>query len=754
MKDSLLSALKYLRQFKLRWSLNHCNKVFEKNKTLSQQFYQTSLFTLENFHKPGWYMLEVKIKHSLSRINTAVNLVSNGNDSGTQSLAFPLYSGRLCKRLIHSDSRFQLGLHPDFPQEEFKLQHFRFVRVTRKFAHSRMLKKLKALHPSYKMRQDSSSNNYVDHSLISLWADYCDLFEDSTKIMPYSSWTQDFDKVTDNQRAQILMQAVQFKYKPLMSIVMPVHNPNPAWLSEAIKSVRKQIYQNWELCIADDGSTDSSIRSILEDFSELDSRIKVVFREKNGHISAASNSAMALVEGEWIALLDHDDVLVEEALFWVIDAINRCQNVSLIYSDEDKIDEAGMRSDPYFKPDWNQDLFYSQNMFSHLGVYKTQLVREVGGFRVGYEGSQDYDLALRCIERVEPNQIQHIPRVLYHWRIHQDSTAHSNDAKPYAQIAGEKALNDHLQRKNIKATAKHIGFGYRVRYELPSAPPLVSIVIPTKNKVELLKKCINSIQTKTEYTNYEIIIMDNGSDDSKAINYLKKLAENSKIQVVKDTSPFNYSKLNNDAVSLAKAEVIALLNNDVEIINNDWLTEMVSHALRPEVGVVGAKLYYADNTIQHAGVILGIHGVAGHGHRFLPKDNVGYCGRANLIQSFSAVTGACMVVRKSIYLEVGGMNEHDLIVACNDIDFCLKVREAGYRNIWTPYAELYHHESSSRGYDDTPEKLVRSAKEVAYMKQRWGELIENDPAYNPNLTLDSEDFSLAWPPRLDDYKVN
>jgi O-antigen biosynthesis protein len=248
--------------------------------------------------------------------------------------------------------------------------------------------------------------------------------------------------------------------------------------------------------------------------------------------------------------------------------------------------------------------------------------------------------------------------------------------------------------------------------------------------------------------------MDNGSDEKKAINYLKKLVANSKIRIIKDISPFNYSKLNNDAVRVANGDVIALLNNDVEVINADWLTEMVSHAMRPEVGVVGAKLYYSDDTIQHAGVVLGIHGIAGHVHRFLPRDNVGYCGRANLIQSFSAVTGACLVVKKSTYQLVGGLNDLDLTVACNDIDFCLKVREAGYRNIWTPYAELYHHESASRGFDDTPEKLARSAKEVAYMQQRWGDLIKNDPAYSPNLSLDFEDFSLAWPPRLDGYNVN
>jgi glycosyltransferase involved in cell wall biosynthesis len=530
---------------------------------------------------------------------------------------------------------------------------------------------------------------------------------------------------------------------------MPVYNPKPEWLVEAIESVRKQIYQYWELCIADDASTDKRIRPILEHYAVEDPRIKVVFRDKNGHISAASNSALVLTTGEWVALMDQDDLLAEHAFFWVADAINRNQNAHLIYSDEDKIDASGRRFDPYFKCDWNVDLFYSHNLITHLGIYRTKIVKEIGGFKEGLEGAQDYDLALRCTECIEPNQIHHIPRVLYHWRAHDKSTAHSADAKPYAMLAGEKALNEHFQRQKINARAELIGYGYRVHYSLPDRLPLVSLIILTKNMLSLLQKCVESILKKTTYPRYEILIVDNGSDDRATLRYLEELRINPIIRIVRDNGIFNYSALNNTAVKLAKGEVIGLLNNDLEVISPDWLSEMVSIALQPKVGAVGARLWYPNESLQHGGVILGIGGWAGHAHKGFRKGHRGYAGRMSLISGFSAVTGACLIVRKQLYEQSGGLNESDLQVSCNDVEFCLRLREAGYRNIWTPYAELYHHESATRGYENTPEKQKRSAKEVTYMKQHWGDILLGDTAYSPNLTLTYEDFSLAWPPRVD-----
>ena len=572
-------------------------------------------------------------------------------------------------------------------------------------------------------------------------------FTNASDRVDYQEWIRRYDTLDDESRLSMQRTLATHAHQPLISVVMPVYNANPTWLAKAIESVRSQIYTNWELCIADDASTDKTICTLLQKYSDLDSRIKVVFREKNGHISATSNSAINIAEGDWIALLDHDDLLSEHALFWVADCINSNPTAQMIYSDEDKIDEGDTRSSPYFKCNWNIDLFYSQNMFSHLGVYKTELINSVDGFRIGLEGSQDHDLALRCIEKIDHKHIHHISKVLYHWRIHEESTAQSLDVKPYAAIAGEKALNEHFQRMGIKATTESIGYGYRTKYALPEILPLVSLLIPTRNGLELLKQCIDSILSKTSYSNFEIIIIDNDSDDTDTLNYLKSVTDNPLVRVIRDERPFNYSALNNSAVKHSRGEIIGLINNDIEVITPDWLSEMVSLALQPNAGAIGARLLYPDDTLQHAGVTLGMGGVAGHPHCHLPKTHHGYFCRASLTQSFSAVTAACLIIRKDIYTEVEGLNEADLRVAFNDVDFCLRVREVGYRNIWTPFAELYHHESATRGSEDTPEKKARFAQEIDYMQKQWGDLLLNDPAYSPNLTLEYRDFSYAWPPR-------
>lgn len=564
----------------------------------------------------------------------------------------------------------------------------------------------------------------------------------------YGEWVRRYDTLGEGDRAALRVAVMGLARRPRISVVMPVYNPEPGWLLAAIESVRAQVYPDWQLCMADDASSDPAIRPILERAAEEDPRIRVVFRPHNGHIAAASNSALDLADGEWVALLDHDDRLAETALFWVAEAIAADPGLRVIYSDEDKLDGEGRRSDPYFKCAWNVDLFYSHNMISHLGVYRTELVRAVGGFREGFEGSQDYDLALRCIERIAPEEIHHIPRVLYHWRSHAESTAHDAAAKPYAIQAGERALNAHLTRCRVDARIAFIGHGYRIRYALPAAPPLVSLIIPTRNGMPLLRQCVASILQKTTYPHYQILIVDNGSDDPKTLAFFQEIGTDARIRVVRDDRPFNFSALNNAAVRQADGTLVALVNDDIEVIAPDWLEEMVSLALQPQIGAVGARLLYPDGTLQHGGVILGLGGVAGHAHKDLPRHHHGYFGRAALIQGLSAVTAACLVIRTAVYEEVGGLNERDLAVAFNDVDFCLRVRQAGYRNVWTPYAELYHHESASRGREDSPEKQARFAKEVAYMKQHWGDLLRNDPAYSPNLTLDREDFSLAWPPRV------
>ena len=568
----------------------------------------------------------------------------------------------------------------------------------------------------------------------------------------YPGWISKYDTITPEITSELIEIEAGFACKPLISVIMPVFDPDPVWLTQAIDSVRSQIYPNWELCIADDHSTNPEIGIILENFANLDHRIKVIFRNENGHIAACSNSALSLATGQWIALLDHDDLIAVTALHYAAECIGKNPEVKLIYSDEDKIDRSGNRLDPYFKPGWNPDLFYGQNLFSHLGVYEAELVRMAGGFRPGFEGSQDYDLVLRCLEHISSDQIHHIPRILYHWRIHKNSTSLSGSAKPYAVIAAEKALREHFDRTGIRAVPEFIGYGFRTRYAMPRVLPKVSLIIPTRNGFRLLRRCIDSIRKKTDYNNYEIIIIDNGSDDRATIKYLAALqspAEECKI--IRIDEPFNFSRLVNAGAAVADGEYLALLNNDMEVISKGWLTEMVSIAMQPAVGAVGAKLLYRDRSIQHAGIIMGLgaHRIAGCAHSKASGRYKGYFGRAGLTSSFSAVTAACLVVRKTLYERVGGFDEISLPVAFNDVDFCLKIKASGYRNVFTPFAELYHYESASRCAENTPEQQARFDEEAAVIRTRWASYIENDPAYNPNLSLDHSDFSLAFPPRLD-----
>ncbi|MGV8921324.1 MAG: glycosyltransferase [Pseudomonas sp.] len=563
----------------------------------------------------------------------------------------------------------------------------------------------------------------------------------------YANWVKSFDTLGPADIERMVMSVEAMIEKPLISIVMPVYQTPERWLRRCIESVRSQAYPIWELCIADDASPAPHVRRVLSEYAAVDSRIKVTFRETNGHISAASNSALDLVSGEYIALLDHDDELPPHALFEIAMAIQAHPEWRLIYSDEDKIDEKGQRFAPYFKPDWNYELFLSQNCICHLGVYHAALLREIGGFRVGMEGSQDWDLALRCIERLTRDEIGHIPKVLYHWRAIEGSTALGVGQKDYARNAGMQAVSDHLRRTGIDARVDVAESGYlRIHRSLPAAPPRVSLIIPTRDKVDLLRVCVQSILEKTQYPDYEILVVDNQSQEQETLDYFAELAGIPNVSVLHYGAPFNYSAINNFAASKASGAIIGLVNNDIEVISPEWLAEMVSHAVRGEVGAVGTLLLYPDNTVQHAGVILGIGGIAGHAHVGLPADAAGSSSRLRLCQELSAVTAACLLVRKEVFDKVGGLDE-GLSVAFNDIDFCMRVRAAGYLNIWTPHARLYHHESASRGYEDTPEKLLRFRGETEFMRKRWGSGLLNDPAYNPNLTLEGTPYELAFPPR-------
>jgi len=548
----------------------------------------------------------------------------------------------------------------------------------------------------------------------------------------YSQWIKKHDPFTPKIRQDMERRVAALNHKPLLSVIMPVYNTKPEWLTQAIESVRKQIYPHWELCIADDCSTDQRIRGILEKYARIDPRIKVIFRETNGHIASASNSAIALAKGDFIALLDHDDKLPEHALYWVAEAINRNPEARLLYSDWDGIDENGVRHPGYFKPDFNYQLLLAQNCVTQLGVYCRELVCGLGGFRIGYEGSQDWDLALRVAAAIPRNQIVHIPRILYHWRQHSRSVSKTSSEK--CSAAAKRAVADHLQAVGGGSVdpAPECAWAHRIKFPLPPVLPLVSIIICTRDYAELLRKAIDSIHSISTYTNYEIVIVDNGSRDPEAVAYLASLVKRPGIQVIRDESPFNFSRLSNTGVAQSRGEVVCLLNNDIEVITPDWIEEMLSFAIKPDVGAVGARLWYPDGTLQHGGVLIGAGAVAGHYHLRLPRGNIGYFGRAVLQQELSAVTGACMMVRRKVFDEVGGLDEQ-IAVAYNDIDFCLRLRAAGYRIIWTPFAELTHHESASQVHDDNLEKIARYQREMQFMRARWGKTLEQDPFHNPNL---------------------
>jgi len=565
----------------------------------------------------------------------------------------------------------------------------------------------------------------------------------------YLAWCQEFDSRDAHYLEQIKHCISQWRYRPKVSVIMPVFNPQPIWLCEAIESVRAQIYPDWELCIADDASTREEVRTVLKDYAALDTRIRIVWRSENGHISAATNSAIEIAQGEYLAMLDHDDLLSPVALFWVVEALQRQPDANLIFSDEDKINDLGERHSPYFKCDLNRDLLLAQNMVTHLAVYRSSLVREISGCRIGFEGSQDYDLTLRVVGRSSDAQVVHIPRVLYHWRVHSESTAGGYAAKPYALEAAKRAIEEHLQRSGIRAAVhpQPASGVCRVEFSLPTPPPLATIIIPTRNAHGLVKTCIESIWEKTDYPNYEILLIDNGSDVPEALAYFKKL-QDSGVHVLRDDRPFNYSALNNAAVAYARGEVVVLMNNDIEVISPGWLSELVSHACRPGVGAVGAKLLYPSDRVQHAGVVIGIGGCAGHVHKGLPAAHWGYFSRACLTQNFSAVTGACLAVRREHYRLAQGLNETELQVAFNDIDFCLRLSERGLKTVFTPHALLYHHESATRGFEDNPQKIARFEREVSFFRDRWRSVLYDDPFYSPNLTLAHENMSIAYPPRV------
>lgn len=704
-----------------------------------------------------WYAFSLELSSAKKQGLAKLYLDYGDGFTENDAVNLPAKTGKIAKRIFASKSvPKSLRFDPKENSGEFIIEKISIIAITEDEARNGMLQRLSELDDQFLgwgsvQIWERILENVIEAKespLLCLSRLYDDTFNLRTQSVGYREWIETFEAESLPSPATVQTMLDAMSRKPLISIIMPVYNTNASYLRACIDSVLVQSYPLWELCIADDKSTRPYVRNILQEYENRDARIRVVYREHNGHISRASNSALEIATGEYVALLDHDDALSVHALYFMALAINEHPDVQVLYSDEDKIDTKGRRFAPHFKSDWNPDLFFSQNYVSHLGTYKRELLNRIGGFRAGVEGSQDQDLLLRCLPHVDGSQIVHIPHVLYHWRATEGSTALASGEKSYTTEAGLKALRDYFSTVNpeVRVEAGLVPNTYRARWPIPQPAPLVSLLIPTRDHRKLTETCVRSILDKTTYTNYEILILDNGSVEQTTLDFFRQIQrEDKRVRVLRYDHPFNYSAINNFGVRHARGEIIGLINNDIELISPDWMTEMVSHAVRPDIGCVGAKLYYANETIQHAGVILGIGGVANHSHLKFNRSDAGYSARLICIQNYSAVTAACLFVRRTTYDEVSGLDETNLKIAFNDVDFCLKVRQAGYRNLWTPFAELYHHESISRGHEDTPEKKERFRKEVEFMQAKWGELLTADPYYNPNLTKDREDFSIGMP---------
>lgn len=555
----------------------------------------------------------------------------------------------------------------------------------------------------------------------------------------YEKWIKD-NQITKSELEE--QRKETFSYEPKFSIVVPLYMTKESYLRALIESVANQTYANWELCFADGSGEGSPLEKIIKEYQKRGLDIQYEILAENKGISENTNAAIKMATGDYIVLADHDDIVAENALYECAKAINADKNIDVLYSDEDKIDMAGKKYfDPNFKPDLNMDLLCSMNYICHLFVVKKTIIDKIGMLRSEFDGAQDHDFILRCVEAAQ--SVYHIPKVLYHWRCHINSTAANPESKLYAFEAGRKAVEEHYKRIGVPAKVEHSSFYGMFHTKFCwEEQPLISILIPNKDHIEDLKKCMESIEQKSTYRNFEFVVIENNSTEEETFAYYKEIAKKENVQVVYYKGGFNFSKINNFGAKYAKGEYLLLLNNDTEIITPECLQELLGYCMREDVGIVGAKLCYDDDTIQHAGVVIGFGGMAGHAFIESSRFDTGYMGRIMCAQDYSAVTAACMMTKKSVYNAVGGLTEA-LEVAFNDIDYCLKVRELGKLVVYNPYAELYHYESKSRGMEDTPEKVERFNSEVAKFCERWEDILQKgDPYYNPNLTLDKADFSL------------
>lgn len=694
---------------------------------------ESTIHVFDRRFDSGWYIIELLISGP-RQFSADISFTKN---KGRESRKLFGKSGRITKRILYLPERSnELSVEFNGVNQNLEIVSLIIKPIVESFAINKMLKKVVSNRAYAKSKSIKELWDYLEFDLERLVGDYdrCFGLKGST-IENYEDWLR-----IEEQHPKAVLETSG----PLISIVIPVYNPDLGYLDQAIQSIVNQTYKNIEICIADDASDSIELSDYLKNIGSKYSNIKYVVRDCNGHISAATNSALALASGEYIIFMDQDDLLAPHAVNEIASAINDNPNLLLIYSDEDKVDELNRRFEGHFKPTFSPNLLLGINYISHLTCMKTSLVRSLGGLRVGFEGAQDHDLLLRSLSELNKDNVCRIPRTLYHWRAIKGSTALSSTEKNYVDQARYNTLQDYIDSNVLDAeVCRYENTGsYKIKWGI-TGNPLVSILIPTRDRLDVLKPCIESILTKTDYSKFEILILDNESKEIATQNYFTELLKrDQRIKIIKCPGEFNFSHINNIGVDHAAGEFIAMVNNDIEIIRGNWLAEMLSHAARDSIGCVGAKLLYPDGRIQHGGVVLGIGGVAGHSHLFKEGDAPGYFQKMHYVHEVSAVTAACLVVKKEIYLEVGGFDT-SLKVAFNDVDFCLKVREAGFSNLLNPNAVLYHHESISRGYEDTPEKKTRFSREVSIMQSKWKDLLTTDPYYNPNFELDAESYHLS-----------
>jgi len=553
----------------------------------------------------------------------------------------------------------------------------------------------------------------------------------------YAEWIRRYDTLSLPDKASICEQVTQLTRKPLISVLISLSpGMEERLFFKTLDSLKRQLYSNWELIVVG-----AEISDEIKTASQIDSRVRTM--EYGALVHDAENSAIDLALGEFIAFLNEGDILPEQAFAMLASAMNKRSEADIIYSDGDSVSDEGRRHSPVFETDWNLDLFLGRNILSHLCAYRRELVKQAGGIREGFGGTRHYDLAMRASEATTPAKIHHIPSVLHHARDTDISDTTGEDFENRIRM-----VEEHFSRmKQAGVAERHPASSdwVRVRRLLPSPAPRVSIIVPTRDKPELIGPCVEGLLNRTDYPSFEVVIVDHESREAETLALFERFSKDSRVKIIRYSGPFNYSAINNAAIAQCESPLICLLNNDIDVISPGWLKEMVAYAILPEVGAVGAKLLYPDDRVQHCGVLLRGDGVGSHFHHFANRDSLGHGGHAVLATTVSAVTGACLLVRKEVFHEVGGLNECDLPVAFNDVDLCLKIKRAGYRNVMVPQAELYHHESASRGSDFTAEKMKRFRGEQAYMSSTWKDVLDKDGFYNLNCSQEFGNFALAFP---------